>query len=116
MPFHAWSNACGSSDVCTLLQQPAVLLQLLQQYTPDTAATYLRSVRAVLQVPAVAALLPPSETAGMLQQLKEATQDYNRARSTRSSAATALAQCFPDARQQQEGELQELQQELAVHV
>jgi hypothetical protein len=117
--------------VRTLLQQPAVLLQLLQQYTPDTAAMYLRSVRAVLQVPAVAALLPPLETAGMLQQLKEATQQYNRARSTRPLAATA--ECFSCAEQQEEGQQQqqqqqqeeereqhqqqhEQQQELAVHV
>jgi hypothetical protein len=112
MPFHAWSNACRSSDVRTLLQRPAVLLQLLQQCVPDTAATYLRSVRAVLQVPAVAALLPPSETAGLLQQLKEATQQYNRARSTRSLATAAMSQCFPTAQQQQEG----AQQESAVPV
>jgi hypothetical protein len=64
-----WSTACGSSDVTTLLRQPAALLQALQQRAPSTAARDLQWVCEVLQLPAVAALMPPDELASLLQQL-----------------------------------------------
>jgi hypothetical protein len=61
-----------------MLQKPNVLLQALQQkYKASTAVVYLNSVRAVLRVPAVAALLPSLEKAALLQQLKEAVQECN---------------------------------------
>jgi hypothetical protein len=89
--FKAWSNACETTDVRTMLQQPAVLLQALQQeYKASTAVVYLNSVRAVLRVPAVAALLPPSETAALLQQLKQAVQEVNRSHSKSGQAHGTL--------------------------
>jgi hypothetical protein len=85
LPFNTWGAACGSSDVRTLLQQPAALLQLLQQkYAAGTAADYLRQVLAVLQVPAVAALLPPAELASLQQQLTAAKQQHDRARNVKA--------------------------------
>jgi hypothetical protein len=79
-PFNLWSAACGSRNVRTLLQQPAALLQALQQQrAPSTAATYLLAVFQVLQEPAVAALLPQSELASLLQQLQVAKQQHQAA-------------------------------------
>jgi hypothetical protein len=104
LPFKVWSNACGSTDVKTMLQQPAVLLQALQgKYKAITAVGYLNIVLAVLKVPAVAALLPPLERACLLQQLKEAVQEYNglrRLSTTRRSftaATPAAAPCCTSA-------------------
>jgi hypothetical protein len=78
-PFNVWSKACGSSYVCTMLRQPAALLQHLQQQcTPGTAAMYLNRVHIVLQLPAFAALLPPDELASLLQQLRKAEQHHGR--------------------------------------
>jgi hypothetical protein len=74
-PFSIWSTACSSSDVTTLLRQPDALLQALQhKCAHSTAARYLQGVCQVLQLPAVAALLPPAELAGLLQQLLAAKQ------------------------------------------
>jgi hypothetical protein len=92
-----WSIACGSSDVTTLLRQPVVLLQALQQRAPSTAARDLQWVCEVLQLPAVAALLPPAELASLLQQLQVAKQQhhrrgsYKKAQQAQSAAAAAAA-------------------------
>jgi hypothetical protein len=76
-PFKLWSAACGSSDVTTLLWQPAALLQALQQqHASNTAAFYLWGVCQVLQLPPVAALLAPSELATLLQQLQARQASY----------------------------------------
>jgi hypothetical protein len=122
-PFNVWSDACGSTDVTTMLQQPAALLQALQKHKANTAAGYLSNVLAVLQMPAVAALLPPSETAALLQQLQEAVQEYRTLPKTRRLSKTqrsltadtpAMAGCVPSAEHQQQCQQQE--QEAQQHV
>jgi hypothetical protein len=72
LAFKVWRNACGSTDVTTMLQQPGALLQAMQQlYAPSTALQHLRRVCAALQLPAVAALLPAAELTTVLQQLQQ---------------------------------------------
>jgi hypothetical protein len=128
-PFKVWSNACGSTDVKTMLQQPAAPLQALQKHKANTAAWYLSNVLAVLRMPAVAALLPPSETAALLQQLQEPMLEYRRLHSlsqrTPHSATAAIAQFSSGAdhhhhnhrrrQQQQQQQDQAQQQELTAH-
>jgi hypothetical protein len=77
-PFHAWSNACGISDVHTLLQQPGVFLQLLEQrFAASTTAWYLGHVIQVLRGPTGAALLRQAELDSLLSQLLAAKQAYH---------------------------------------
>jgi hypothetical protein len=92
--INLWSTACGSSDVLTLLQQPAALLQALRKLAPKTVARYLSGVREVLQLPAVAALLPAADLASLLEQLLAAKQQHQtrnrkKAQRTRSAAPSA---------------------------
>jgi hypothetical protein len=92
LPFYAWSTACGSTDVRTLLQHPAVFLQHLQQrHSPSTAAVYLSHVIDVLALPAVAALLSQPEFASLLQQLAAARQGYELVSRTPAERAAAAA-------------------------
>jgi hypothetical protein len=45
LTFNLWSRACRSADVQTMLRQPGVLVQALQQlYAPCTAISYLKYV------------------------------------------------------------------------
>jgi hypothetical protein len=82
-----WSNACGSTDVKTMMQQPAALLQALQQKHVATAVAYLKDVRAVLRVPAVAAAA--GGCAGG-QQVTQLVQDTAFAHSSHTSHSAVL--------------------------
>jgi hypothetical protein len=95
--FRAWATAAGSTDIRTLLQNPAALLQLMQEreYPPETSLVYLACVERVLTVEPVAALLEPEGLRELLSLLAAARVRYvklcSAARRVAKRAAAAAA-------------------------